>query len=448
MKLPVTWKLTLAAVVVAALAGVLALRAYQGALAAKPQTDLFTLDNGIRVVVFHIPESSNASIFTFLPMGLASDAAGQAQWSHLVEHLVLRSTVPAMSPEANAETLADHMRLDFYGTVENWQEGLSHHARWLEGVPFADANLGAEKVAANRECDMTARSLATHKFALAAWAQGCRHGRAHAAVKGDVERATIEAIQKWRDEHLVVLDRTTVCIVGGLDAKAVEPIVRKTLGGIRSEAKPVEPVELNHASRQMTWDLDARHLLLTWPIPGPDDEAHAALMAAAQWLNSSMYADQELRKLAGMVMAGADLALPEGDFFYVSAAIRPGASFADVQARLEKKLDALRAGGKTAGQMAARARMLATRLTVPTDPAKIKAHSPKHITQAMIEGNLGLQWGMQEFRYGALRAKLAERLKHLKAETIPQAAQTYLAKDKRAICTLVPGAVEKKAGPR
>jgi zinc protease len=432
---------------VVVLAAAVAVGACQSASAVRPQTDLFTLDNGIRVVVFYVPESPNVAIFTFLPMGLASDAAGRTQWSHLIEHLVVRSTVPAGSAEGNAETLPDHMRLDFYGTVDNWQEGLAQHVRWLEGVPFTEENLQAEKVAVNRECDVTARLFAAHKFAVAAWAQGCRHGLTHAAVKGDVERAMLEEVQKWRDEHLVVLDRTVVCIVGGLDRKTIEPIVREKLGAIRSEAKLVEPVELNAVSRDMTWDLNARHLLLTWPIPGPDDEAHAPLMAAAEWLNSRLFSDQELRKLAGTVVVGADLALPEGHFFCVSATLRPETSFADVQAKLDEHLDALRAGGAEAGMMAARARMLAIGLTTPTDPAEIKAYSPEHITLAMIEGNLGLQWGMQEFRYGALRATLAEQLSKLTGDAIPEAARKYLAKDKCAVCTLVPGPVEKQAGP-
>src|SRR5687767_8722199 len=95
-----------------------------------------TLFNGVRVVVVHFPKSTNVSLFTFSPMGLCGDDPGQAQWLHLVEHLVIRSTFSNDLQRANAETLPDHMRLDFYGSTADWQEGLSHHRRWLEGVPF------------------------------------------------------------------------------------------------------------------------------------------------------------------------------------------------------------------------------------------------------------------------------------------------------------------------
>src|SRR6266436_5732997 len=67
-----------------------------------------TLTNGLRVIALQFPGSSNVAIFTYLPMGLASDGPREAQWAHLVEHLVIRSTVPAASAQANAETLPDH----------------------------------------------------------------------------------------------------------------------------------------------------------------------------------------------------------------------------------------------------------------------------------------------------------------------------------------------------
>src|SRR5260370_29755165 len=86
-----------------------------------PAVDSITLANGLRIVALHIGGSTNVAIFTFLPMGLAFDGPRQSQWSHLVAHLVIRSTVPADSAQANSAALPDHMRLDWYGSVDNWQ---------------------------------------------------------------------------------------------------------------------------------------------------------------------------------------------------------------------------------------------------------------------------------------------------------------------------------------
>src|SRR5260370_19703389 len=149
-----------------------------------PVVDSITLANGLRIVALHIGGSTNVAIFTFLPMGLAFDGPRQSQWSHLVEHLVIRSTVPADSAQANAETLPDHMRLDWYGSVDNWQAGLKHQADWLTGIPFTMESLLAEKPRVHSEGDFTARNFATHKFEMAAWNQGYRHVLTNAALNG------------------------------------------------------------------------------------------------------------------------------------------------------------------------------------------------------------------------------------------------------------------------
>jgi predicted Zn-dependent peptidase len=208
--------------------------------------------------------------------------------------MVIRSTIPANSAEANAETLPDHMRLDFYGHSGNWQEGLTHHRRWIEGVPFTEATLAAEKPRVIAECDFTARNLVTHKFAVAAWSQGLRHGNKHAALKGDVTGAQLADVQRFRDDHLAVSNRVTVCIVGGVSAAQAFEEATTQLAALRLNADSVPPAKTIAGNLNLTWDLNARHLLLTWPIPDHRSADHAALMVAAQCLNMQMFGDAEL----------------------------------------------------------------------------------------------------------------------------------------------------------
>ncbi|MFQ5809173.1 MAG: M16 family metallopeptidase [Armatimonadota bacterium] len=402
----------------------------------QPGAETLTLANGIRVLVLRFPGSTNASIFTYVPMGLAADGPGQTQWSHLVEHLVIRTTVPLGSQEANAETLPDHMRLDFYGTTANWEEGLSHHARWLEGIAFTEESLAAEKPLVNSECDTVAARQATHKFAMAAWAQGYRCGRTHAAVKGDIERAKLSEIQQYRDGGFAVLDRAVVCIVGGLDAKTVQPAVTDALGKLTSEAKLPGPVEAPGGSRDMTWDLEARHIALTWPIPGVGAGDYPALLVASQLLMMQLFQDQELKALTGMALAGADLTTPEGSFLCVSASLQPGASFEAVRGKLEQHVAALRSGEQSASQAPQFGRQLSQSMTSLPDPAMLAAQAPPNMTQAMIEANVGLQYAMHEYRYGAHKQAVADALAAITASDVQKAAEQYLTPEKRAVCTL------------
>jgi RNA polymerase sigma factor (sigma-70 family) len=398
----------------------------QSSAAEKSTAESVTLTNGIRVVALHFPGSTNVAIFTSLPMGLASDGTQQAQWSHLVEHLVIRSTVPADSPIANAETLPDHMRLDFYGHIGNWEEGLKHAADWLRGVPFTEQNLLTEKPKVNSECDFTVRNLATHKFAMAAWSQGYRHDQEHAAIRGDIAKATITEIQKYRDERLVVLSNTLVCVVGGIEpAKALEAFAAK-LSGIRSEGQPVAPVKVRPGSREMTWDLDARHLVLTWPIPAIDHDDFPPLLVAAQWLNMQFFADQELKKLTGMVFAGADLTTPESNYFFVSASLRSDASFDAVYEKVEGHLQQLTSGKGNLSLIPMIGKQFAASLTTLPDPAGMKGQLPADMTPAMLEMNIGLQWGLNEFRYGAQKSSLAKRLETIDGTRLAKAARVRL----------------------
>jgi len=408
----------------------------RGRSAAQGRVETQTLTNGIRVVVLYLPGSTNAALFSFLPLGWAGDGPGQGQWSHLVEHLVVRSTIPADSQTANAETLPDHLRLDFYGTVSNWREGLAHHRRWLAGVPFTEESLATEKPKVNAECDFTARNLATHKFAIAAWNQAYRHGQPRVELQGDVLQADLAQIQRYRDDRLVVLDKVTVCLVGGIAPDTALPILATELGGIRSSAKLPGPVKAKGGSLAVVWDLPARHLLLTWPIPDPVREGYAALMVAGQWLTMRLSRDPALKATAGMAFAGADLITAEGAYFYVSVALKPEATFEGVREVLNAHLRALRTGGAALAEVPMLAQQLGYSLNTVPGPAVLQGPAPPNVSPAMLEANIGLQYGMNEHRYGPRRAALGKQLAAVTAAKVQTAAQKHLSDEKLTICAI------------
>ena len=84
-------------------------------------------------------------------------------------------------------------------------------------------------------------------------------------------------------------------------------------------------------------------------------------------------------------------------------------------------------------------------MTVLPDPASLKGQLPPNVTLAMLEMNLGLQWGMNEFHYGRHKSALARKLAALDAKQVRQAAANYLAGAKGSAFTLRPG---EDAAPR
>jgi hypothetical protein len=83
-------------------------------------------------------------------------------------------------------------------------------------------------------------------------------------------------------------------------------------------------------------------------------------------------------------------------------------------------------------------KQLADSLTNLPDLALLKKQLPPQMTAAMLEMNIGLQWGMNEFRYGSHKAELANRLAGLKIERVRQAAQSHLTASNCSVITLQP----------
>jgi hypothetical protein len=398
----------------------------------------FRLLNGICAIVIPIPDSGDVAVFTYLPMGLVLDGPGQCQWSHLLEHLVIRSTHPGDLQTVNAETLDDHMRLDFYGTKENWEAGIRCHARWIAGMPLAPETLEHEKQAVLHECDFVSKQFATHKFALAAWSQAFRHGRNSVYPKGDITRATLADMQQYHDTRMVVPSKAVICIVGGVPAEETGNTLVELIGPIKSEAKPAVPVELHKESRDVIWDMDARHLILTWPIPPASHKDYPGLLLAAQVLMVQLNGDPALQRAAGMTLVGADLALPEGNFFYVSASLRPDVEPDVVQRDIIARVQSFSRDGLSRMRVPMFGTQLAEQWSKFPDETQIGALVSPNVSRKMIEMNLGLQWGMREFQYDGQCAALAKELRTVKAESVEGVIGRYLKPDSVSCITLLP----------
>jgi predicted Zn-dependent peptidase len=398
------------------------------------------LPNGIRLIYVHVPGSKNIAIYSVLSMGLASDDADHAQWSHLVEHLVMRTTMPNDLTHGNAETMAAGMRLDYYGPARSWHDGLSHHQRWLEGLPFTQKSLQTEVPLANSEVDSTAHNLASGKFAIAAWNQAYRHGLDHANVKHDLVTARLADVQRYRDAHLVISDRTVVCAIGGVDSKEFVAGAAEALGNLKSQAKPRRPLgNIKPRDGVISWDVDSTHLIMTWPVPGPEHATDcAALIVLGALFSEQAMADPDTKRFGPYPMAGNDITSPEGDFFEISLTLNPGVKPREARAPLEKWIDAFKTSRAMRAAVPEVARQFSQQLKPPT-LALIQSNSGGG-ERWMIEAQLGLLLAIAEFQYGAHREAVIHALENLKPEEIDRVIDTYLTPRQRTVLVLVPKA--------
>ena len=410
------------------------------AFAAPPKVTRFTLSNGIRVVSLYVADSTDVIIFSYLPLGLVTDGKAKTQWSHLIEHLTLRTTGPIDYPSSSAETMADNMRLESIGNTDNWMQGLERHAKWLSGLPFSEESLAEELPKALSEIDITETRLATHKWASAAWNQVFRHGETAISMRGDVQSAKLRELQEYRDLHLVQADRVLLCVIGGVDSETLQPVMEEQLGSINLTAKALPPATAASEAvkdRTATWDINVTHYVETYAIPRPENEDYPALYIANALLNLGLMQDTELKELTGFVLCSVDLVTPERTYLQISASLKSDTDIEAVKQRIKQLINRLKQPENNA-QVAMAASSLSMQFSSPLDVEMIKQQIPAGTSATMALGNIGLWWGMLEYQYGKTLPQLASAFADVSADDVADVVNRYLTEEARMMLVLTP----------
>jgi hypothetical protein len=155
-----------------------------------------------------------------------------------------------------------------------------------------------------------------------------------------------------------------------------------------------------------------------------------------------LQSEAALKRMTGMVLVGADLKTPEGTFLFVSASLKPDASFEDLRGTLLKHVDRLGSDAGAVRRAEGFGQQLAFGMTQIPDRQVLKSWSSSQTPISMIEGNVGLRLGMQAHRYGGARESLVEALESVSSAGIQQAAQEHLSAEGATVCTLQPARVD------
>ncbi len=406
---------------------------FSHAFAAPPEIKRFTLSNGIKVVNLYVENSTVVGIFSYLPLGLAADGKAKTQWSHLIEHLIIRTTGTIDFKTSNAETMVDNMRLDFIGNTDNWTDGLKLHAQWLSGLPFSADSLAEELPKALSEINVTEARLATHKWAFAAWNQVFRHGETNISMRRDVKSAQLHELQEYRDLHLVQSDRVLLCVIGGVKVETLQPAMEKQLGSIKLTAKtlpPATPTADTAKDQVVPWDINVTHYIESYTIPNVEHKDYPALYMASMLLRIACMQDAQLKELIGFILSGVDLITPEQRYFCISASLKPDTDIGKVKERISALINQLKQPENNA-MVPMYALNFSMQLGSPPDIAMLMQQKPIGITEEMMLGNIGLQWGILEYRYGETLTKFANALANVSADDVADVVNRYLTEDKQ-----------------
>lgn len=287
---------------------------------AKVAWQRFRLDNGILVSVLHVKDAARQSSFSFLPLGLLNDAKDRAQFSHLIEHMLIRSTDPARlgidGIMLNGETMGSTMRLESIAVPAKWKEALGRHVRWLSVKTIDATGMSKEKKNISAEVDNTLRRGYTHKWALAAWNQVIRHGKTHARVVGDVAAANQAQVVALLPQALE-FGKIRVYCVGPIPAEEIKKLLvasfpaptkekagREKAGKTSATARKKQPLPARKT--RATWDLARAQLMLWFPLAGKKADEYLAAEVMARNINMNLMAARKLKSLGVIAMASVE----------------------------------------------------------------------------------------------------------------------------------------------
>ncbi len=409
-----------------------------------PEVTRFTLSNGIRVVNLHVENSTDVGIFSYLPLGLVTDRKARAYWSHLVNHLTVRTAGPIDYKTSSAETMADNMRLEFRGNTDTWMQGLARHAKWLSGLPFSAESLAEAIPNALSQFDYIEKNLATHKLANAAWNQVFQYGETDIAMRRGIQSAQLGELQEYRDLHLVQAGRVLLCLIGSIDPETLKETLEKQLGTIRLTEKtlPRPPVPPEIAKDQnATWDVNVTHYMETYPIPRSENKDYPALYVASLLWRLACMQDAQLKALVGHVFCGVDLVTPEQVYLYVSASLKPDTDIEKVKQRVRQLMTPLKQPENNT-QVPMIAESLSKELSAPPDMKTLMQYKPENVPAGLVLLQFAVSWGTIEYQYGHNLSKLARAFADVSAADVASVVNRYLTEDRRMTLVLTPRALE------
>ncbi len=322
----------------------------------EPSWQAHVLSNGVTLHVFTIEDAAKQATMTFLPLGLTSDRLGKAQFSHLAEHMMIRSTDPMKLRVGgillNGETTNEVLRLESIADQAEWKAALRRHIQWLHARDVDPKVLAREKIRIEGEERSTVSRHLNHKWASVAWTQYVQ-GASHAAVHADVAGATLAQTKAYlsriplrsamiftagpreEEEQIELLEAAIAQVKANAKTKATAepsepPVARQDgEGSIKTRETAAEKPETTAQNltatkpghRDVTWDLDARHYLEWYLLPRKYSYLEAQV--SSQILLGYCFRNPKLKGIPGSTLVSA-VRLGDRSALLLSASLTKG----------------------------------------------------------------------------------------------------------------------------
>jgi len=261
-------------------------------------------DNGVKLLVEEDHSAPVAMVQVWLKVGGRDEVPGKTGLAHVFEHMMFKGSdkleageyskiISAMGGSDNAFTSTDYTA--YFETVPAAEV---EKVLGMEAERFAHLRLEAKDFASEIQVIMEERRMRTEDNANSRMfeelsAASLRLHPYRNPVIGwmqDLEALSIEDVKAFYKAYYVA-NRATVVVVGDVDFKSIEKVVKRTFGRMKTKAlpprfNPTEPEPLGSKRVQVVLPAQLPMVAFTIPVPswvpGKNDKEAAALALATE----------------------------------------------------------------------------------------------------------------------------------------------------------------------
>jgi zinc protease len=326
---------------------------------------MFTLANGLQVVVIPDHRTPVVTQMIWYKVGSADETPGKSGLAHFLEHLMFKGTsrhpagefsqtVLRVGGNENAFTSTDYTAYFQHVPSEELPKMMEFEADRMTGLILRDENVLPERDVVLEEFNMRVANNPDARLTeqiMAALYLNHPYGRPVIGWHHEIEKLDREdALAFYR--RFYAPNNATLVIAGDVDADEVRPMVERTFGPIPAqkaipamrlrpqEPEPAAPRTVTLADPRVEQPALRRYYLVPSATTAAAGEAPALHVLAQlmgggnnSYLNRALVVDRPLAVSASAGYQGTSL---DATQFTISAAPRSGVEFAEVEQAIDK----------------------------------------------------------------------------------------------------------------
>ncbi|MFH4963986.1 pitrilysin family protein [Gaetbulibacter sp. M235] len=262
----------------------------------------YTLDNGLKVLLFQDNSSQTITVNITYQVGSRHEGYGEKGMAHLLEHMVFKGTpnhpnipeeLSSHGARPNGSTYYDRTNYfeTFNATDENLDWALDLEADRMVNSYIAKKDLESEFSVVRNEFESGENSpsnVLRLKVINSAYLWH-NYGQATIGNKSDIERVPIENLQAFYKKYYRP-DNAVLMITGKFEPEKTLALVQKKFGGIKNPETPlrdvptIEPAQDGEKRVTVSRVGDLQIVSVLYHLPAGSHEDYAALQVAEQIL--------------------------------------------------------------------------------------------------------------------------------------------------------------------